>query len=67
MENVQLTVADMASIKGIIDAACTRGAFRASEMSMVGEIYNKLSAFVEQATAQMQAPPDSPQQGDSDD
>lgn len=64
MENVQLTVADMASIKGIIEAACTRGAFRAAEMSTVGEIYNKLSAFVDQAAAQLQDQP--PQQGDED-
>ena len=65
MENVQLTVADMASIKGIIEAACTRGAFRAAEMSTVGEIYNKLSAFVDQAAAQLQQD-QPPQQGDED-
>jgi hypothetical protein len=62
MENAQLTVADMASIKGIIEAACTRGAFRAAEMSTVGEIYNKLSLFVEQTAAQLQQEP--PQQGE---
>jgi hypothetical protein len=62
MENAQLTVADMASIKGIIEAACTRGAFRAAEMSTVGEIYNKLSLFVEQTAAQLQQ--ESPQQGE---
>lgn len=65
MENAQLTVADMASIKGIIEAACTRGAFRAAEMSTVGEIYNKLSLFVEQTAAQLQQ--ELPQQGDEND
>lgn len=63
MENVQLTVADMASIKGIIEAACTRGAFRAAEMASVGEIYNKVSAFVDQAVAQLQQS-EAPPQGD---
>ena len=34
MENTQpqLTLADLASLKQIIDAACTRGAFKAAEM-----------------------------------
>lgn len=63
MENVQLTVADMASIKGIIEAACTRGAFRAAEMSSIGEIYNKVSAFVDQAVTQLQQA-EAPTQGD---
>lgn len=63
MENVQLTVADMASIKGIIEAACTRGAFCAAEMSSIGEIYNKVSAFVDQAVTQLQQA-EPPTQGD---
>lgn len=56
MENKQLTVADMASLKGLIEAACTRGAFKAAEMSTVGIIYDKLEYFVEQSTAQLQPP-----------
>jgi hypothetical protein len=63
MENTQLTVADMASIKNIIEAACTRGAFRAAEMSNIGEIYNKVSAFVDQAMSQLQQA-QAPKQGD---
>ena len=66
MENVQLTIADLASIQTLIDAACTRGAFKAPEMSQVGEIYNKLTRFLEAAAQQAreqaeQAPP----QGDT--
>ena len=49
MENKQLTIADLASIKTLLDTACARGAFRGNEMRIVGEIYDKLSAFLEAA------------------
>ena len=49
MENKQLTIADLASIKTLLDTACARGAFKGNEMRMVGEIYDKLSAFLEAA------------------
>jgi len=62
MENAQLTIADLASLQGIIEAACSRGAFKASEMRQVGEIYEKLSNFVtsisEKAEPQSQASPE---------
>lgn len=57
MENVQLTVADLASLKSLLEAACNRGAFKAAEMSMVGNLYDKLSQFVDQTAAQVQAKP----------
>lgn len=67
MENAQLTIADLASIHSLIDAACTRGAFKAPEMSRVGEIYDKLSRFLDTATqqAQEQAEQANPPQGDT--
>ena len=43
---VQLTVTDLSEIRTIIDLACTRGAFRANEMSRVGEIYDRLEVFI---------------------
>ena len=52
MENTQLTITDMVSIKNIIDAACTRGAFKAAEMKHVGELYEKLGIFIESVQAQ---------------
>lgn len=55
MENVQLTIADMASLKGLLEAACARGSFKAAEMSTVGAIYDKLSKFVETSQAQIKA------------
>ena len=51
MENTQLTLADLASIHSIIEAATTRGAFRANELTQVGAIYDKLTAFLQAANA----------------
>lgn len=47
--NSQLTVADMASLRSLIDTACARGAFKANELTAVGQIYDKLNAFIEMA------------------
>ena len=54
MEN-NITVADLSLIKGIIDLASTRGAFRAAEMKQIGEVYEKLSAFLDAVVAQAKA------------
>jgi hypothetical protein len=54
MEN-NITIADLNLLKNIIDLASTRGAFRAAEMKEVGEVYNKLSLFLEAVLAQAQA------------
>jgi hypothetical protein len=62
--NQQITIADLDTIKNIIDLACTRGAFRAGEISQVGAIYDKLATFltavIEQAKAQEEANADQP-------
>ena len=55
MENTQLTIADLASIHSIIEAASQRGAFRANELTQVGAVYDKLSAFLQTAQAQVDA------------
>jgi len=55
MENVQLTLVDMASMKSLLEAACNRGAFKAAEMSTVGGLYDKLSKFLDHSQAQLQA------------
>ncbi len=64
MENAQLTLADLASLHSLIDAACTRGAFKAAEMRAVGETYDKLTRFLEATKAQAQAE-QAPSQGDT--
>ena len=53
-----LTVNDIATVRNIIDLACRRGAFGASEIKEVGLIYEKLDQFVATALAQAQAEAD---------
>lgn len=48
----QLTLNDLAAIKSIIDVASSRGAFKPAEMTIVGQTYNKLMAFLEDAKPQ---------------
>ena len=55
MDNTQITIADLDTIKNIIDLACTRGAFRGAEISQVGTVYDKLTVFLEAVIAQAQA------------
>ena len=52
MENQQLSITDLAVLKNVIDVASTRGAFQASEMKTVGEVYEKLTAFLNAVVAQ---------------
>ena len=55
MDNTQITIADLDTIKNIIDLACTRGAFRGAELSQVGAVFDKLSLFLEAVVAQAKA------------
>jgi len=55
MDNTQITIEDLDTIKNIIDLACTRGAFRGGEISQVGAVYDKLNSFLEAVIAQAQA------------
>ena len=55
MENKEITIADLGLLKNIIDLASTRCAFRAAEMKEVGEVYDKLTAFLEAVVAQAKA------------
>jgi hypothetical protein len=48
----QLTLNDLAAMKSIIDVASSRGAFKPAEMTIVGQTYNKLMAFLEGAKPQ---------------
>jgi hypothetical protein len=56
MENTQqITIADLDTIKNVIDLACTRGAFRGAELSQVGTVYDKLALFLDAVVAQAKA------------
>lgn len=47
---VELSLPDLVAIKSIIEAASARGTFKANELVAVGTVYNKLSAFIEDAS-----------------
>jgi len=61
MEN-QLSITDLALLRNAIDVACSRGAYKAAEMKAVGEVYDKLTAFLNAVVAQAEA--QTQQQGD---
>lgn len=50
-QGVDLNLNDLAALRGIIDVASQRGAFKAAELETVGKVFNKLNAFLEAATA----------------
>ena len=62
--NTQITISDLATIKELIDLACTRGAFRGEEMTSVGEVYDKLTGFLNTVIAAAQA--EANQQGEAE-
>ena len=45
-EAPQLGVGDLQNAAQVIDAAVSRGAFKASEAAQVGAVYNKITAFI---------------------
>ena len=55
MDNTQITITDLDTIKNIINLASTRGAFRGEELSLVGAVYDKLAAFLEVVIEQAKA------------
>jgi hypothetical protein len=61
--NTQITISDLATIKELINLACTRGAFRGDEMTLVGEVYDKLTVFLDTVIAAAQA--EANQQGEA--
>ncbi len=50
-----LTIQDLATMKGIIDVASERNAFKPNEMAAVGIVYNKLEYFLKQVEEQQKA------------
>jgi hypothetical protein len=58
MKNItenQITVVDLDLLRNIVDLATSRGAFRGAELTQVGEVYDKLTKFLEAVVAQAQA------------
>lgn len=45
--DMQLTLTDIYKMKSIIDVSSTRGTFQGKELSLIGELYNKLETIVQ--------------------
>jgi hypothetical protein len=54
---IALNLQDLAAIKSIIEAASSRGAFKANELAVVGTVYNKLASFLDAAQTQQPQQP----------
>lgn len=64
--SAELTVQDLSALRQIIDVATQRGAFKANELAVVGNTYNKLEQFLNAVqAAQAQSAPEQ-QTGQSD-
>lgn len=51
-EVAELNIADLNAMKTIIDVASSRGAFKPSEMTVIGQTYSKLSNFLDSVAKQ---------------
>lgn len=56
----QLGVQDLQNAAQIIDAAVSRGAFRANEAAQVGAVYEKITTFIKSVAEAQQANPEAP-------
>ena len=57
-----LTVNDLQALKTIIDVSCQRGTFKAAEMASVGQVFNRLVAFLDHIAPQQAAGAEAPKQ-----
>ena len=51
-DQATLGVADLQNAAQVIDVAVSRGAFRAAEAAQVGQVFNRLAAFIQSVQAQ---------------
>jgi hypothetical protein len=51
----ELTIQNLGNLRAIIEVACQRGAFRATEMAAVGAEFNKLNDFLNAVAPQQTA------------
>jgi|TARA_R110000868_G_scaffold48064_1_gene156731 hypothetical protein len=58
----QITISDLEDLRGIIDLAASRGAFRGAELRPIGELYDKLNGFLQSMMLQAQSQEEVPQQ-----
>ena len=63
---MSLTIADLNLVVQIIDIATQRGAFRAPELKMVGELYDKTQEFLKEVAEQQAAQQEADGEGGTD-
>jgi hypothetical protein len=51
-----LSIDDLMNVLRIINTSTERGAFKANELSFVGNVYDKFTGFIKQAQAAESAP-----------
>ena len=63
--NVELNLNDLSSMRNLIEVVTQRGAFKATELSSVGILYDRLNKFLSSIpAANAQAPSTEPAQGE---
>jgi len=50
-QNANLAMSDLVVLQRIVQVACERGAFRADELSQIGQCYDRLSSWLTQMQA----------------
>lgn len=63
-QTTPISITDLAVLKNLIDVACERGAFRAAELSTVGAVYDKLTAFLASVVQQAEEESKAQSQGE---
>lgn len=63
-QQISLAVSDLIMLQSIVQVACERGAFRANEMSQIGQCYDKLTAWLAQMAPPAEATPPTEPQGE---
>jgi hypothetical protein len=58
----ELNINDLVAMRNVIDVVSKRGAFQANELSSVGQLFDKLNAFLD--AAQKAQPAVAPAQGE---
>ena len=44
--DISISIADIALLKQVTEIACSRGAFRAEELSQIGAVYDRVSQWL---------------------
>ena len=63
-QEINLSIADIAMLKEIVEVASQRGAFKADELTQVGAVYDRVTQWLTAVTEQNE-PNEESDQGDS--